>query len=346
MRKLLCGVVTAMLSACAMAADGLVLAVPVRQMVLNFGFDVMEMAPDKVDFVCYGARSGDDDVAAMEVNLFDPLEGRWGVLDREAWSVGEGLRSGTKSLVVVGSGAMAEAIQRVDWTRDICVFKGERLDDLANAVGAELAFTPSQWRSIARKYGFSIEDHNAELRRIGRRRMRARLEKAEAPAAIPSYPLATMGEIPTIDAPVAERRTPVVVMPLAEIQATQENDAPVPEVSAVEVPAEEAPADVETPAAEASAVEVPAVEEAPVPASAEDAPVPEVPTAEASVAVETPAAEVPAVEATVPVLAPEEVPAMEVPSVEDVPVAEAVEAPEQDPAVPMIVIRPVDAAAE
>ncbi len=305
MRKLLCGVVTAMLSACAMAADGLVLAVPVRQMVLNFGFDVMEMAPDKVDFVCYGARSGDDDVAAMEVNLFDPLEGRWGVLDREAWSVGEGLRSGTKSLVVVGSGAMAEAIQRVDWTRDIRVFKGERLDDLANAVGAELAFTPSQWRSIARKYGFNIEDHNAELRRIGRRRMRARLEKAEAPAAIPSYPLATMGEIPTIDAPVAERRTPVVVMPLAEIQAAQENDAPVPEVSAVEVPAEEAPVDVETPAAE-----------------------------------------VPAVEATVPVLAPEEVPAMEVPSVEDAPVAEAVEAPEQDPAVPMIVIRPVDAAAE
>lgn len=333
MSKILCGVLSAMLSTCVMAADGIVLAVPARQMLLNFGFDLMEMVPDRIDLVCYGTRSGDDDAASMEIDLFDPLEGRWGVLDRESWTIGEGLRSGTKTLFVMGSGAMSEAIQRVDWTRDVRVFPGGRLDGIANAAGTELAFTPKQWHAIAKKYGFTIEDHNAELRRIGRRRMKARQSAKEARPATPSYPPVAVGEIPTIDAPVAERRTSVLVMPLADIQAAKEAAAkPVEESPAIATPAVEAPAvEVPAPAVEAPAINIlaPAVE-----ASKAEAPaieiVPVVPAAE------TPRTDVPAAEAEAPAAA---VPAAEVPAA--TPAEPAAAAPAQEPAVPMIVIRPV-----
>ena len=356
MRKLLCGILTAIVSASAFAADGLVLAVPARQMLLNFGFDAMRMASDRMDLVCYGTKAGDDDAAAMQVDVFDAGEWRWSTIPFQQWASGEGLGASGKPLVVVGHGAMAEAMQRVGWTDNVQNVPGERLCDVANVVGSELRFTPAQWKSIAKTYGFTIEDHNAELRRIGRRRMKARQAAAERPVA-PVYPPSMtdeVGEVPSIAAPAAER--PVAIsMPLADIQAAQEAEAaasvaevPVADAAAVvDAPAAEVPASVAveapvvdvpvTDAAAPVAVEVPAVEAPAAPAV--EAPVIETPAVEAP-AVEAPVAEVPVADAAAPAAPVVEAPAVEAPAVEAPAAPVAEEAPAAE-AVPVIVIRPV-----
>jgi hypothetical protein len=307
MRKLIFVLVSAAVAATlsASAAEHLVLAVPARHMLVNFGFDAHRLAGGRMDLVCYGTRTGTDDPSTMEINLFDAAENRWRQVGGEAWRSGVLFR-GADSLVVVGEGAMAEAMQRTTWAgKNVQAVRGERLSDVANLVGSELDFTRAQWKSLARDYGFTLQDRNAGApRKSYRRRMKEQKEReaAEARAAaltiLRPVPMGGGAEIPTAAAPVADAPAPAPVVEAPVVEAVPE--APAVETPVVETPVVEAPVVLvpEAPAVEAPVPEAPVAPEAPA-APAE----PEVPAAPV---VEAPAVEVPVASAPILVIrAPE-----------------------------------------
>ena len=142
-----------------LAADRVVLAVPARHDLVNFGFDLVGMFPRAIDFVCYDGK-GD----SLKLEHFNVGAGRWMGLPRGAWS-----NLNADKLILVGEGAAVSGLrQEAAWARQPTIVDGRRLHEVANAVNDVLRLSPAQWKRLANAYGFTLEDRNVEERRYGR----------------------------------------------------------------------------------------------------------------------------------------------------------------------------------
>lgn len=150
----------------AQAAERVVLAVPASHLLVNFAFDVADLAPRDLDLVCYGARPGAD--TPVELNVFNRVEWRWVAIDLAAWQRGVGLRSGAAHLILVEGEPQSDALQETRWAKSVQTVDGRQLSNVANAAGKLLRFAPEQWRTLADTYGFKLDDRNANVRRYGR----------------------------------------------------------------------------------------------------------------------------------------------------------------------------------
>ena len=142
-----------------------VLVIPSRYRVVQFAMDIAHLRPTYV--VAYGTRSSPTDLAFY---LWSAQAQEWKDISAEEYSTGSILDASAQSLVLVGSEKDLPADLRTQpaWATKTVRIESLNPAEMANALDGSMQFTPGEWRWLAKRYGMTITDLNAERRRYGK----------------------------------------------------------------------------------------------------------------------------------------------------------------------------------
>ena len=142
-----------------------VLVIPSRHRLVQFAMDIARLRPTYI--VAYGPRNSPSDTAFY---LWNAQTEEWKDISMEEYEKGSVFDASAQILALVGTDKDLPAglPSQPNWAT-----KTERIGSLnpaemANALNGIMKFTPVEWRWLARRYGLTITDVNAERRRYGK----------------------------------------------------------------------------------------------------------------------------------------------------------------------------------
>ena len=141
------------------------LIIPARHTVVQFAFDVARLR--SVYLVSYSVPEGGD---TPLLHVWDARAERWVGVNLDEFGDATIFRVVPRRCVLVGDDrtlpqSLADA---AGWCPDAVRIPSLNIADLANQLNMSLEFRPREWRWLAARYGFVLEDLNAGRRRQGR----------------------------------------------------------------------------------------------------------------------------------------------------------------------------------
>ena len=143
-------------------ADGpALLIIPSRYTVVQFAADIAGIR--SLYLIAYDKdRNGD-----LVLYIWDEAGAEWITIGLEEFQSGDVLsRTPSVTFLISQQGqtpaGLASGYDNVKHVQSLNV------KDMVNALHAELRFTASEWKGLARRYGLQLEDRNADRRRYGR----------------------------------------------------------------------------------------------------------------------------------------------------------------------------------
>ena len=149
----------------ARAAGSTLLVIPSRFTVVQFSFDVARVR--SLYLVAYDRNAV---VPGTQLYAWSVEKSDWIKIDPAALSSGELFSEKPSRVVVVGDDATLppEVLSAAAGAGRVQRVTSLQLVDLANTLNADMNFTAEDWRWLAKRYGFTLEDKNVERRRYGR----------------------------------------------------------------------------------------------------------------------------------------------------------------------------------
>jgi hypothetical protein len=142
-----------------------VIVVPARPTVVQFAFDLAELRN-----VSLAAYSVDPKLREPAVYFWDTDAREWKPWDVAAYLGTRAAGAAGMRCVVVGrDGEVPARLEEAPaWAEAFDRVRTLNPDEMANAMNQWLRFTPREWRWLARRFGLTLKDQNAERRRYGK----------------------------------------------------------------------------------------------------------------------------------------------------------------------------------
>jgi hypothetical protein len=147
-------------------AEGTTLIViPARYTVVQFAFDIARIR--SVYLVAYDQQAG---TSQPELYAWNVASAKWESIQSDELRDQMLFRVAPSQAIVVVPpegipGSVADAIRTYD---NPAAIDSLNLTDIVNGLNQRMRFSSSEWRWLSRRYGFKLEDRNAERRRWGR----------------------------------------------------------------------------------------------------------------------------------------------------------------------------------
>ena len=146
-------------------AKGLLLVIPARYTIVQFAFDIAKLRT--VGLVAYDAPQHGKDAV---IHVWDREVQDWIQIDEKQYETKSMLSMNPKDVLVVGSDQnVPKGLANVPaWCPNQTRLPSPDLAAFVNTLNRSLRFTPKEWKWLAGRYGFKLQDKNAERRRYGR----------------------------------------------------------------------------------------------------------------------------------------------------------------------------------
>jgi hypothetical protein len=211
----------------ARTAEKAVLVIPERYRAVQFAQDIIRLRPVQVVMYTSHLKSG-----KLLLYAWDSTSQLWRTIQREDYELGGLFGAGKKTLVLIGADADLPATLPAApaWAQKVERIQSFNAADLANGLDPVLHFTSLEWRWLAKRYGLTIVDQNAERRRYGKYGPPGSAKKPAdmtdlpdvvSPAILPppqdGSTNAPAAEPAVVITPAVEAGTPSVVPPAVEV---------------------------------------------------------------------------------------------------------------------------------
>ena len=147
------------------APDPVTIVVPAREAAVRMAFDMAAMRPSYL--VSYQARPGTE---APWLHVWDAAARRWIETTLEAYGAGANFGRMPRTVFLLGTEIEfpAQLEDLAGWAdRSVRLTTLDPMPCL-NAFHEAFAFTPAEWRWLARRYNLDLKDLNEQRRRYGR----------------------------------------------------------------------------------------------------------------------------------------------------------------------------------
>lgn len=142
-----------------------VLVVPNRYTIVQLAFTMAQMR--RVKLVAYERvrKTGD-----LLMHIWDPANREWQKTDVKEYATGTLISDFVVRVIVIGAENTVplELVTASSWCEQVDSIPSLDIVTLVNALNDHLAFTPREWRRLAKLYGLELRDRNEERRRYGR----------------------------------------------------------------------------------------------------------------------------------------------------------------------------------
>jgi hypothetical protein len=144
--------------------DG-VLVVPSRYTVIQLAFDVAALR-DTTLISYQKSDTGKDPV----LYVWNSTASAWKSISIGEYSIGAFSTAVPKEMILIGSDGdlPASIIDGASQAEKVTRIETLNAADIVNKLDQSMKFTPSEWKALANKHGFTIKDNNEERRRWGR----------------------------------------------------------------------------------------------------------------------------------------------------------------------------------
>lgn len=147
------------------AGQKTVLAIPARNRVVQFSQDIARIRP--VYLVSFASKGS---AGEMGIYLWNTTTEAWKEISADEFTNGTIFDESARTLVWVGTekDVPSDIPSNPAWATKVERIASLNTADLANGLSGILGFSVTEWRWIAKRYGLTITDLNAERRRYGK----------------------------------------------------------------------------------------------------------------------------------------------------------------------------------
>jgi hypothetical protein len=147
------------------AAQKTVLAIPARNRVVQFSQDIVRIRP--VYLVSFAAKGSAGETG---IYLWNASEESWKEISADEFTNGTVFDESARTLVWVGADKdmPSDIPSNPAWATKVEKIASLNPADMANGLDKVLGFSATEWRWLAKRYGLTITDLNAERRRYGK----------------------------------------------------------------------------------------------------------------------------------------------------------------------------------
>jgi hypothetical protein len=140
------------------------LVLPSRYTLVQLGFDVAKLRPAHLVAYEIDPRS-----RALHLHRWDTGRMDWVQITGDDYSTGMAYRPvPTRAVLIAEPGAAPERLATLPDGMDVTRIDTLKIAEVVNGLNTVFAFTPSEWRWLARRHRLELKDLNAERRRWGR----------------------------------------------------------------------------------------------------------------------------------------------------------------------------------
>lgn len=142
-----------------------VLVVPNRYTIVQLAFNMEQMRNARLIAYERVRKTGD-----LLMHLWDPVNRDWLKTDVKEYAAGTLISGPVARIMVVGAGNTfpEELVKASAWCEHVDSIKSLDIVTLVNTFNKQFAFTPREWRRLAKQYGLKLRDKNEGRRRYGR----------------------------------------------------------------------------------------------------------------------------------------------------------------------------------
>lgn len=142
-----------------------VLVVPNRYTIVQLAFNMAQMRTVKLIAYEKVRKTGE-----LLMHIWSPMSREWLKTDIKEYGTGTLIAGPVERVIVIGGQQTfpTDLVTASSWCEQVESLDSLDIVTLLNALNTHFAFTPREWRRLAKLYGLKLRDKNEERRRYGR----------------------------------------------------------------------------------------------------------------------------------------------------------------------------------